>query len=373
MYIHPVKLTLKLKLKPTAEQEQLLIETIKEANSACNAISNSAWESKVFNQFKLHKQVYHSIRGSFNLSSQMVIRCISKISDSYKLDKKSRRVFNELGSISYDNRILSYKPNNTLSIWTVKGRQNIKYVNYNPDYIFNIKGESKLAYIKDKFYILQTIDVEPESKIVTSEFIGVDMGITDIATISTGRTFSSKQLNAYRIKRQKVRSSLQAKGTKGSKRVLKRLAGKERRTNQIINHTISKQIVQTAKEQGKGLVVENLKGIRRSLDKFSKKQKGLYHKWAFYDLRCKIEYKAERSGVPLIVVDPRYSSKTCSCCNHIGNRRSKSFKCLNCGLVMDADINASINLSTMGAVINRPEDSIRLSCELGLKLPILNR
>lgn len=299
----------------------------------------------------------------------MVIRCISKVADSYKIDKKICRVFKDTGSISYDSRILGYKPNNIISICTVGGgRQKIPFVTHNPDYLQYIKGESKLAIIRNKFYILQTVEVPCDTMNPVSNFIGVDMGITDIATLSDGTTFSSKQLNNYRIKRQKVRSSLQAKGTKGSKRVLKRLSGREQRTNQLINHTISKRIVDTAKTTGQGLVVENLKGIRKSLEKFSKKQKGLYHKWSFFDLRCKIEYKAERSGVQLIVVDPRYSSKTCSCCNHIGNRRSKSFKCTNCGLVMDADVNAALNLSTMGSIVNTPENSSRMSCTYGLGL-----
>jgi transposase len=109
-----------------------------------------------------------------------------------------------------------------------------------------------------------------------------------------------------------------------------------------------------------------LKGIRKSLDKFSKKQKGLHNKWAFYDLRCKIEYKAQMLGIPVIVVDPRYSSQMCNSCKHMGNRKSKSFKCINCGLETDADVNAAKNLAIMGSIVNTPENSTLLSCELGL-------
>src|SRR5690554_5055038 len=103
-----MKLILQIKLKPNSEQKKSLLNTIKEANTACNELSEFAFGNKVFNQFKLHRAKYHSIRSSFNLSAEAVVRCISKVVNSYKLDKKKQRVFKELGSIAYDSRILSY-------------------------------------------------------------------------------------------------------------------------------------------------------------------------------------------------------------------------------------------------------------------------
>ena len=134
-----------------------------------------------------------------------------------------------------------------------------------------IKGEADLVYKKGKFYLFQTVDVPEEEVKDIEEFIGVDMGLVELATLSNGKSFNSKKLNDYREKRQKVRSSLQSKGTKGCKKVLKRLSGKERTTSTIINHTISKQIVQLAKSEGKGIAIENLKGIRFSANKKGKK------------------------------------------------------------------------------------------------------
>ena len=46
-----MKLTLKIKLLPTDKQVNLLLETMKEANAVCNAISDVAWEKKIFNNF----------------------------------------------------------------------------------------------------------------------------------------------------------------------------------------------------------------------------------------------------------------------------------------------------------------------------------
>ena len=190
-----MKLTIKLKLKPTEAQEKLLLDTIEEANAACNRISDMAWEGKVFSQFKLHKQVYYPIKESFSLSSQMIVRCISKVADSYKLDEKTKRSYKRLGSIAYDSRILSYNiVKQIASVWTLAGREKIEFACYNPAYLNYIQGEADLAYMKGKFYLLQTIDIPSEKEESVEQYLGVDMGSTDIATLSTGKTFASKEL-----------------------------------------------------------------------------------------------------------------------------------------------------------------------------------
>jgi predicted transposase len=169
-----MKLTLQIKLLPTQEQFVSLKNTLKEANTACNAISETAWNKKLFNQFKLHKEVYHPIKSSFNLSAQMVVRCISKVADSYKLDKKVKREFRILGAITYDARILSYTKD-AVSLWSVDGRlKGIKFVCHNQNYLPYLKGEADLVYKKGKFYLFQTVDVPEEDVEDIEEFIGVD-------------------------------------------------------------------------------------------------------------------------------------------------------------------------------------------------------
>lgn len=366
-----MKLTLKIKLLPTDEQANLLLDTMKEANTVCNAISDVAWQEKIFNNFKLHYRTYHSYKATFNLSSQMLIRQIAKVADAYKLDKKTKRTFKPLGSIAYDSRIMTYKPDNVVSLWCIGGRQKIDFVCHNHDYIPYIKGEADLVYKKSKFYLFQTIDVPEEDVEDVEEFIGVDMGLLEIAALSNGKKFSSKKLNDYREKRQKVRSSLQRKGTKGSKKVLKRLSGRERTTSTIINHTISKQIVQLAKSDGKGIAIEDLKGIRFSSNNKGKKFRTRIGKWNFNQLRSFLTYKSLLNGVKLVDVPPAYTSKTCHNCFHIGNRQGKKFTCTNCNSVFDSDENAAKNIALLGASVNSPEKPSMLYCQvhwfLGLK------
>jgi len=363
-----MKLTLKIKLLPNDEQVNLLLETIKEANAVCDAISEVAWQEKIFNNFKLHHKVYHSYKATFNLSSQMLIRQIAKVADAYKLDKKTKRTFRPLGSIAYDSRIMTYKPDNIISMWCIGGRQKIKFVCHNPDYLPYIKGEADLVYKKGKFYLFQTVDV-PEQDIEDIEyFIGVDFGLTDIISTSDNTKHSSDWINQYREKRQKVRSSIQRKGTRSSKKLLKRLSGKERTTATILNHTISKSLVQSAKEQGKGIAIEDLTNIRFTSKRRNKKFRTKLGRWNFGQLRSFLEYKSLLNGVKLVVVEPAYTSQTCSCCKHIGKRTNKVFKCTNqnCEVdVLDADHNASINIASLGrAYVNHAGKSNDMCCSI---------
>ena len=359
-----MKLTLKIKLLPTDEQANLLLQTMKEANAVCDSISDVAWSKKVFNNFKLHHEIYHAYKTTFKLSSQVLVRCVAKVADAYKLDKKVKRVFRPLGSIGYDSRIMTYKPNNIVSLWAIGGRIKIPFVCHNPNYLPYIKGEADLVYKKGKFYLFQTVDVPEEDVEDVEAFVGVDFGLVSIATLSNGKEFNSKKLQDYREKRQKVRSSVQSKRTRGSKKLLKRLSGRERTTASITNHTIAKQIVQIAKEENKGIALEDLKGIRFSSLKKGKKFRTRVGKWSFNQLRQYISYKAILNGVPVVLVNPRYTSKTCSNCHRIGNRKGKVFECNNCENNMDADVNASKNIATLGAVANQPEKSSMYSCAL---------
>lgn len=115
-----------------------------------------------------------------------------------------------------------------------------------------------------------------------------------------------------------------------------------------MNHCVSKSLVATAKHSRKALAVEDLKGIReRSETVFSREMRWLMGNWSFDQLRQFLGYKAEAAGVPLVSVDPRNTSRTCSKCGHCekANRKSQAkFLCLSCGFELNADANAAINI-----------------------------
>lgn len=347
-----MKLTLQIKLLPDDQQNKSLLQTIKECNAVCNEISNIAWENKTFNQFRLHSLVYHNIKKSSNLSAQALVRCISKVSDAYKLDKKVKRQFKTLGAITYDTRILSYK-GNSVSIWSIDGRLKIPFVCHNLKYLPYIKGEADLIYKKGKFFLFQTVEVPEENIKDVEEFIGVDFGITNLAAISNGDNFSGSQVNNVRKRMTKLKKALQKCGSKSAKRHLKKLSGKERRFKKNTNHAISKKIVSLAKDTNKGIALENLKWFKVSVRKEQREQLG---RWAFDELGKFIAYKARLAGIPVIKVDPRNTSRTCSVCGFVSksNRKSQSiFSCSSCGFTANADHNASVNIALLGSINNR--------------------
>lgn len=88
-----MNLTAQLKLEPTADQAFALRRTLVASNAACDYISGVAWELKTFRQFDLHRLCYREVRKRFDLSAQAAVRCISKVADAYRLDRKAKRSF----------------------------------------------------------------------------------------------------------------------------------------------------------------------------------------------------------------------------------------------------------------------------------------
>lgn len=345
-----MKLTAKVKLQPNPEQFVSLAQTLAIANEACNYISDRAWETKTFGQFAIHKLVYHDVKERFQgISAQVIVRCIAKVCDSYKIDKKTKRTFKPTGSIAFDARILSWKlDTNFVSIWTMDGREKIPFVctERAKELLSGKRGESDLLLMKGNFYLFTSCEVEEPTPDDTDDVIGIDMGIVNIATDSDGAIFSSRAVNNVRFRHRRLRAKLQAKQTKSAKRKLRSLSGKEMRFAKDTNHVISKAIVQKAKDTARSIAIEELGGIR-DRTQFRKAQRTQLHSWSFAQLRAFLEYKAKLIGVRVIPVDPRNTSRTCICCGHIdkANRKSQAlFLCVDCGYSAHADTVASINI-----------------------------
>jgi IS605 OrfB family transposase len=354
-YNSTMKLTAKIKLNPTETQRQMLLETLERANAACNYISQQAWDAKRFGRVPVHKLTYHEVRQQFGLAAQMAVRCIGKVVDAYKLNKKHLREFKTHGAIPYDSRILTYKVDEqSVSIWTLYGRQTISFLagKRQLELLQHQQGESDLAYIRGEFYLFATCDIEePEPDDVT-EYLGVDLGVTNIATDSDGQIHSARHINNVRVRYAKLRQKLQRKGTKSAKRLLKKRSGRESRFVKDTNHCISKQLVEKAKGTQRGLALEDLTGIRKRAT-VRKSQRLLLHSWPFSDLGSKIVYKAKRKGVPVEYVDPRNTSRECSVCGCVDKRHRRSqdkFLCISCGHAAHADINAAINIGRRASV-----------------------
>jgi putative transposase len=372
-----MKLIAQVKLQPTKEQAQWLKATIETANAAANLVSGVAWQQQTFKQYDLHQACYYAVREQFGLSAQMAVRLIAKVADAYKLDKKSRRAFKPLGSIAYDDRILTWKMPTSVSIWTLQGRIKVPFVAGERQLAMleTRQGEADLVYRNGEWFLFQTCEVEEPPTDDPDGWLGVDMGIVNIATTSDGENFSGAQIEATRQWHDKHKATLQKVGTLNAKRRLRKLSGRQQRFQKDTNHKISRKIVETAKDSRRGIAIEELGGIRARVT-VRRRQRARHANWSFFQLRAYIAYKAKWFGVAVQAVDPRNTSKTCSVCGHCdkANRPMRDdFLCCNCGYAAPADCNAALNISARAAVLQpmvsdtdvnfysvAPETSLRL-------------
>jgi IS605 OrfB family transposase len=358
--IQYMKLIAQLKLQPTPEQADVLKRTVEAANAACNFISDIAWDTNTFGKFALQKLCYQDVRETFGLSAQMTVRALAKVGDAYKLDKKTKRVFRPLASISYDDRILSFAlPDSSVSIWTLNGRQAISFVcgERQRRMLATRQGESDLLYHRGTWYLLVTCEVEEPDPQDVDDVLGVDLGVTNIASDSDGTIHGSRVMNNVRYRHRRLRTKLQKLGTKAARRRLKQLAGQERRFAKDVNHTISKRIVETAERTKRAISLEDLKGIRTRV-RARRQQRAQLHSWSFAQLRFFIGYKARRAGVPVVFIDPRNTSRRCPACGHtdkVNRPNQSSFRCTSCGCAGHADVIAAENIRVLGrAVVMQP-------------------
>ena len=226
---------------------------------------------------------------------------------------------------------------------------------------------------KEFAYVSCTVAEQPD--MIPQCFIGVDRNTTGHVAVTanpdTGKIekFGKSALHIHR-KYSAIRKRLQSEG---KFRELKRVKDRESRIVKDLNHKISRKIVDMAKVQHAALVFEDLNGIRQTR-KQHRSFKYALHSWSFYQLQTFVEYKAKLLGVPVLYVDPAYTSQDCSRCGVRGQRIGKEFKCPICGHVDHADVNAAFNIAlrqksmvdciqkemcTMGALI--PHDAM-LEC-----------
>ena len=352
-----MKLTLQTQLLPDKAQDAKLQATVKRFNEAASWLAKRAFESKTANKVALQKLYYGELRALFGLSAQMAIRCIAQVVEAYKRDKAKCPTFRPFAAMPYDQRILSFKGPDRVSLLTLEGRVIIPTImgRYQSERFTPAVGQSDLVRRKDgKWFLLVVVDVPDGTPIPTTDFIGVDLGIANIATDSEGESFSGGTVKGLRHRHTRLRSKLQAKGTKSAKRLLKKRRRKESLFARHVNHCISKKLVAKAQGTNRGIALEDLKGIRSRI-RLRKPQRRIQHSWAFSQLRLFVEYKAKLAGVPVVLVNPCNTSRTCPQCGCVdnANRPSQaSFSCVSCAFSGHADYIAAENIRR--AAVNRP-------------------
>ena len=345
----------RVKLRTNDATAAALADTMSRFNAACNALSQKAWETQTFRAFDLHKIAYHSIRAEFGLPSQLTVRAIAKVCNTYKADRSQRHTFGPRGAVVFDARCFRMKGVSSAELTTTQGRHSFSLAHggkQREQLSRGTTGEADLLYVDGAYYLSIAVKFPDPPKADTGGgVLGVDLGIVELATDSEGQSFSGAVVKAVRCRVREHRRQVQRKKSRSAFKRLQRINRRASRFAKGVNHVISKSLIQKALSLKKALALEDLTNIRERSNGLNKEMRWQMGTWAFADLAAKICYKAAEVGLPAVFVDPRHTSRTCSECGYCdkANRKSQAgFQCLSCGFCANADANAAKNIEARG-------------------------
>ncbi len=201
--------------------------------------------------------------------------------------------------------------------------------------------------------------------------VGVDLGVKTLATLSDGTTFTNPRAMGRRLRKLRQLSkslSRKQKGSKNRERAKLRLAKMYLKFFNIRQDTLHKVTTYLAKSHSK-VVIENLlvSGMMKN-----RRLARVIADAGFYEFRRQLEYKCGWYSSELVVVSRTFpSSKMCSRCGHRKKELSLSereYHCEQCGLEIDRDLNAALNL----VAVSLPETLNACGEELRLLADSLN-
>lgn len=364
-------LSMKVRLYPTKEQEEKLWKSVGTARFVYNWTlarqeENYRTGGKFISDGDLRKKLTQLKKTeltwlnevSNNVSKQAVKdacnaykRFFKGLSDKpkFKSKRKSKKSFYN------DNVAFRVKENNLVKIekvgWVKTNEQVPIWVKY---------SNPRISYDNKYWYISVGIEQEEIQEELTDVSLGIDLGLKEFAICSDGKVF--KNINKSYVVR-KIEKRLKRLQKQVSRKYELNRIGKEYiKTNNIIK--LEKQIQQVhrrlanirnnylhqttasiVKTKPYRVVIEdlNVKGMMKN-----KHLSDSVRKQGFYEFKRQLEYKCKFRGIELIVADRFYpSSKTCSQCGEVKKDlklKDRVYKC-SCGLIIDRDLNASINLS----------------------------
>jgi len=344
-----MKLVATIKLK--VQHKEGLLDMSNTFLQAVQYAIDKGFEAKISNRFKLHHLVYKDLRQW--LPADFACEAIAKASENLKAVKLKKKPVMKSCPISFNRNLFTFSFEK-VRIATFTPRQRKDIAISIPEYYWKYLDwrYQTLEIIKDRkgrlfFHITFSRDVNSTTSCRNEKIVGVDVGVNNLAVTSDGKVFKGHKTRI--MQHNYLRKRLQRKGTKSARRKLKAISGRQKRYIRAVNHKISKDIVTSADT----IVLENLKGIRKSRNKFMGKRLNRWlNSWSFYQLQSFIKYKAEREGKAVNFVSPYMTSQTCSNCGKLGSRYFDSFSCSHCGFSSQSDFNASKNLAQFNASCN---------------------
>lgn len=191
----------------------------------------------------------------------------------------------------------------------------------------------------------ETAEIEP------SGYIGIDRNLNNVTTASCNGeivVYDLSEATTIKATYREVKRHFKRNDVRIRTRIFRKYGKKQRNKVSQILHRVSKNIVKKAKENKFGIVMENLKGIRKLYRKGNwqgRRFRSRLNSWSFYELQRQIEYKAKWEGIPVSYVPARNTSKHCSICgSNTLESGERQLWCPECHSIMDRDVNAARNI-----------------------------
>lgn len=348
---------MKIPLTLTSEQNLLLLDTLKTASQTYNLLAGLAVQNQIISKQKLHEQYYGLLREKYpTLPSayQQALRdtLVENLKSIHSNHPKKKWLITPskktTSSLRLDARTFTLR-GKQLTLSTTDSR--IKTIINVPAWFthkypqLQASKSASLSYNKQSKKFFLNLVYQGEETIPLSdrsEIIGLDRGVYNLVTTSSGDHYGSKHVRAKRREHLYLRKKLQQKGTRSAKRLLAKRSGKEKRFMLNTNHVIVNNLIQSNPNTNT-FVLETLTGIRNK--KRGKKLNTFLSQWSYYQLETILTYKTQTIGVTVDYIDPRYTSQACNQCGVINkNNRSRNKYSCECGWVAHADVNAAMNI-----------------------------
>lgn len=370
----------KIYLSPTKAQEKLMFQSAGVSRFTYNWCLNykkTIWETEQ-RDVKLQELIEKSknyandndLDWFFNVAEATRKRAIKDLMLAYKNfftglkrgEVKYPKFKSKRGKISFyqrEDNLRYFKKENKLTLTGI-GRVKIKHMDFFPDSIKN----PRVCYDGKNWYISISTEMDEETPDLTSNILGIDLGIKELAITSDNVHYRNinKDKNVIhlkeRLKRKQRRLSKKYESNKqGNKYIktkniikleneIKLIHRKLKNIRDTYIHTVTFSIVKTKPCK---IVIEDL-DVKRML-----KNKHLSNKISeqcFYKFMQYLSYKCQYYSIELIKADRYYpSTKLCSVCGHKKTRISlseRTYTCEKCGVSIDRDFNASLNLQKYG-------------------------
>lgn len=366
-----VQKTIKFKVGELRKGKQELIElALINSLNAIYDFMDLSLKNKTTSNTKLHQLGYKEIVTKYNLPACIVHQARNKASEIVRSWKTNKRRLHKnipvpepkAQRIRFDNVVFNVikTENKEYQFWAsiLVSKRNRIYIPlivnsewqklYLNDLILKKykKGSADLVK-KDKDYFVHIVlkkEVNFDKKEKYNP-IGIDIGMNNLAVINlNGKTkfFNGQRAIATKKHFNQVKALYQ---NRNNLKMLEAIKGREQRYFNHINNQISSWIIKNAKTQENPVIVmENLTHIIEDTI-VRKKQRYIHQTWAFRKLQNMIQYKAIWEGIPVVYIQPQYTSQVCPKCLSTNKRIKHSYKCKYCGSEYNSDLVGAINIT----------------------------